>query len=256
MFKFSSAKFLFIIIGIFLIIVCLNNCSSPDKKNISRQAAEINTTSNPVNTEFEITKIERNGKFFAVELNKNIAINGITIKNNDIVFPMRKSRKSDKELLFLLADNNKTDIFLNRLKNEILKFNTDNKSTFSNIQKKLEIGAIDVRLYENDKSSKNNSVKAFINLVSKEGLIFSGILVKLAKNGLEVQWPILDTKSKIEIFSFNDKQNRAEINEKIIARFIEKAAVENYNYLETNQKPAPAVKSQTKKSKKIKRSKS
>ena len=178
--------------------------------------------------EFEITKINKDEDLFSVELNKNLTIHGIAVEGTTVELPSKKNKRSDQERPFLSADNDKMDNFLSKMKNAVLDFSQEKAVEFKGEQKKIEAGNIDISLFES-RSGKSSPVKAFVSIISKDGLKISGLVVKMSGGELKVEWPRLD-ETKTDVFEIADADNKEAIEKEILAKFEEKAKEENFDY--------------------------
>ncbi|HPG30483.1 MAG TPA: hypothetical protein PLQ81_06825, partial [bacterium] len=178
--------------------------------------------------EFEITKIEKNDDLFSVELNKNLTIHGIAVDGTSVELPAKKNKRSDQERPFLSADNDRMDNFISKLKNAVLDFSQEKPVEFKGELKKLEAGNIDISLFES-RGGKTSPVKAFISVISKDGLKISGLVVKMSGGELKVEWPRLD-ETKTDVFEIADADNKDALEKEILAKFEEKAKEENFDY--------------------------
>ncbi|MBP7654813.1 hypothetical protein KA977_15445 [Candidatus Dependentiae bacterium] len=206
-----------------LLFGCTGNNEEISNIEVTKSAAAA-----PGGEEFEITKIEKIEETFSVELNKNITINGISVDGTSVEMPSKKNKRSDQDRPFISSDNDKMDLFITKIKNAVLDFSNNKPVDFKGEQKKLVPGVIDISLFEG-KGGKTSPVKAFVNIVSKDGLKLSGLVVKMAGGALEVNWPLLD-ESKSDVFVFADQANKEEIEKEILTKFEEKAKEENFDY--------------------------
>jgi len=227
------------IIFIFLILFSLafiNGCSSDNEEKLAKELSAPTTELNAPD-EFEITNISKKGKFYSIELNNNLTINGFEILDNTVELPGRLNKKNEKKY-FLNANSDRAENFIERLKTAIFDFH-NNKSQFNqnkdaskqtkekSTPKKLELSNIEVSLFD-----KPGPIKAFVNLVSKDGILFSSIIIKSNNNSVFVDWPKLEP-DKIEVFNLADAENKKDIEKIMLQKFEEKSKLENFKYQDT-----------------------